>query len=192
MFKEFLKLDESEDHFLTWFGNSKVVDEEGNPKSVHHGTATQFTSFKTDPHEFNTLWAGDPGVGMLGPFFSESEDNATAFSRLAGNRVSGGQQSKPRVLKVFLRIENPKKFRTLKGAHDDMKEFAAREGILPERGMPNVEAARKLAALYKEWLITQGIDGLTFMEGPPGFRGSTARNKSRVWVTFRNDQIKLA
>lgn len=31
--------------FKQWFGNSKVVDEEGNPKIVYHGSNAKFTRF---------------------------------------------------------------------------------------------------------------------------------------------------
>lgn len=33
-------------NFWEWFGNSKIVDENGNPKIVYHGTDNKFDIFK--------------------------------------------------------------------------------------------------------------------------------------------------
>lgn len=37
-----------EKNFAEWFGDSKVVDEEGKPKTVHHGSKADFDTFRVD------------------------------------------------------------------------------------------------------------------------------------------------
>lgn len=54
--------------FKKWFGDSKIIDADGNPKVMYHGTARDITAFKpkqagaiflTDDPEFAGIFAGD-------------------------------------------------------------------------------------------------------------------------------------
>jgi hypothetical protein len=81
-FNEFIK--ESNDNNLeNWFGNSKVVDHDGDPLEVYHGTQQTFTEFRS-PVEFNAT----PGF-----YFSNSLDHASDYGHF--------------IHKVYLKIENP-------------------------------------------------------------------------------------
>lgn len=83
------------DNFYNWFGNSKVVDKEGNPIICYHGTAKGgFVEF-------------EPKIGYkgkskqqvdLGSHFSIDKDYAVGY---AGNKKNS------KVYESFLRIENP-------------------------------------------------------------------------------------
>ena len=68
--------------FKRWFGESKVVDADGNPLVVYHGSKRNFRIFE---EQFN---ANEPGF-----FFTESENYAKSY----------GQKIK----KVFLSLKNP-------------------------------------------------------------------------------------
>jgi len=65
--------------FKRWFGDSKVVDANGDPQVVYHGTFTEFDRFQTPA------------------FFTEEADAASAYA--------GGQS--PNVVPSYLRIKNP-------------------------------------------------------------------------------------
>jgi len=73
--------------FKDWFGDSKVVDEDGNPKVVYHGTKADFEALS--PEKIDT-----PRFGW-GFYFSD--DPATAH-----NMGEGG-----RTIPVYLSIKNP-------------------------------------------------------------------------------------
>ena len=74
--------------------NTKVVDEEGNPKVVYHGTSNEpFTEFK---REFIGT-ATDIGYSGKGFYFSPSKVNAGSYLRHSGNDL----------MAVFLNIKNP-------------------------------------------------------------------------------------
>lgn len=45
--------------FKTWFGDSKVVDENGEPLVVYHGTRKPFTEFKRDYSAQGVFWFSD-------------------------------------------------------------------------------------------------------------------------------------
>lgn len=46
--QEFLNERRRENYFLEWFGNSKVVDKDGKPLVVYHGSQTEFKKFFGD------------------------------------------------------------------------------------------------------------------------------------------------
>ncbi|MEI7510509.1 MAG: hypothetical protein WCJ62_13720, partial [Flavobacterium sp.] len=83
--------------FLNWFGDwindpdnaSKVVDENGEPLVVYHGTNNNFTEFNLERVGSNV----DYGMWGSGFYFSPSK----SFSKHYGNKI----------LKLFLNIRNP-------------------------------------------------------------------------------------
>ncbi len=79
--------------FRRWFGDSKVVDENGKPKVVYHGTDGDFDTFSEE------FYGEATGVGDLGEgfYFTDRPDIASDF---AG-------QSSPSVMPVYLDIKNP-------------------------------------------------------------------------------------
>lgn len=74
--------------FKKWFGESKVVDDAGEPLRVFHGTASNFDEFKT---------SGDGGI-----YFGSSPDLANEYAEIHGRWKGGTVSIKP----VYLRIEN--------------------------------------------------------------------------------------
>jgi hypothetical protein len=57
--------------FKRWFGDSKIVDEDGNPKVMYHGTARDITEFK--PKQANAIFVTE-NAGFADHFTSASED----------------------------------------------------------------------------------------------------------------------
>jgi len=76
--------------FKKWFGKSKVVDDQGKPLVVYHGT-------RADIKVFNM---GDEG----GTFFTTSPENASEY---AGGWGEIGQTEGGNVMPVYLSIKNP-------------------------------------------------------------------------------------
>jgi ADP-Ribosyltransferase in polyvalent proteins/Large polyvalent protein associated domain 22 len=79
--------------FWKWFGDSKVVDEEGRPLVVYHGTTATFDQFKTDGR-----WKTE-GAGA---FFSS--DPAVASTYVAPQ--SGDTDPQPQIYPVYLALDN--------------------------------------------------------------------------------------
>ena len=59
--------------FKEWFGKSKVVDEEGKPLVVYHGTDSDFTVFDMDKTRSN--------MDIRGAFFSPYEDESVGYGK---------------------------------------------------------------------------------------------------------------
>ena len=80
--------------FKNWFGDSKVIDENGEPLIVYHATGSDFDEFDTS----------NPKKGKLGigAYFTPNMKKANVFSTLATLKGKS-----PFTMPVFLRIANP-------------------------------------------------------------------------------------
>jgi len=75
--------------FKKWFGDSKVVDKEGRPLRVYHGTTKNFTAFRKQPKRGN--------------FFTSEPVGADSYTHGDGGNI------KP----VYLSLKNPAKYEDL-------------------------------------------------------------------------------
>jgi SPP1 gp7 family putative phage head morphogenesis protein len=88
----------SSSEFKAWFKNSKVVDSDGKPLIVYHGTTSEFTEFK-------------PNTGiasldeMLGAHFAEDSTLSESFLQ---DRATGGFKTGGHIKPVYLSIQNPR------------------------------------------------------------------------------------
>lgn len=106
-------------NFINWFGDwindptnaSKVVDENGEPMVVYHGTNNTFTTFKRD------LNPEDEGVYGKGLYFASWREYSKEYGK--------------RIMPVFLNIRNPKYMQ-----HDDFsdygKEIIGNDGVIAD------------------------------------------------------------
>lgn len=81
-----VEITETNDNFKKWFGNSKVVDENGKPLAVYHGWNKEFEEFILQDKDVK---------GVKCAFFSSDINTAASYSEF-GN-----------VRDFYLRIENP-------------------------------------------------------------------------------------
>ncbi len=86
--------------FATWFGNSKVVDHDGRPLMVFHGTADEVTAF--DPDKVG--WRHVDVEAGAAFFFSSDVETASWYAESAGKQKGSGAN----VMPVFLSLQNPK------------------------------------------------------------------------------------
>jgi len=95
------------DEFKKWFGDSKVVDENGDPLVVYHGTAVDFDTFKKSRKKSGNAYDRDSSVGM---FFSSDPEQADYFAFIKASekkKVAFSAPTGQRVMPVYLNIENP-------------------------------------------------------------------------------------
>ncbi len=89
--------------FKRWFGNSKVVDKNGKPLIVYHGTGSEFVQFDLQKSGDNF---GETSEGLF--FFTNKrdgyQDSAADYAKRA---IENGGTAK--VLEVYLSIEKPLK-----------------------------------------------------------------------------------
>jgi len=150
--------------FKRWFGDSKVVDADGEPLVVYHGTRTSFDSFKLGEGLVTDF--GRYGKGF---YFTPDTRYANAYTRNA----PGGN-----VMPVFLSIKNPYFF-----TGSESQELFRKLGGGPEPTDMGSEAGKRWANAIRAGLEAMGHDG--FADAKP------ARFASEI-VAFKNTQIKSA
>lgn len=85
--------------FKRWFGESKVVDKQGAPKILYHGTGEDFTSFDQGRSGSSTRHSTAP----LGIFMTGDRDTAQAYA----DKASDGMPGYARVMQLYAAIRNP-------------------------------------------------------------------------------------
>ena len=182
--------------FQRWFAGSKVVNQDGSPRVVYHGTkAPDFSEFGAD-----TVGSQSGNVGIFGRGFYFAD--AKTASDYAGNR---NQRNGPggRVLPVYLALTNPfiwdeswplETFRTfvkgLRGA--DMRDAEAadarslRHSSGYESRVSTVQSVIESVGIdrFTELLKANGYDGV--MMGTPGI----GFGRASEYVAFFPNQIK--
>lgn len=166
--------------FKEWFGKSKVIDSDKKPLSVFHGTTGDFSVFKTNPLQKQSI--NGLGFNAIGSCFSESRDNAASYPF----HMKLDEVNKRKVIQVYLSIQNPKKYRSIHSLIRDMNEFYTENDIY-YIGF-NTKMALNSVEQFKRHLKKQGYDGITYLEGPSY---NIRKNKARVWVAFEPEQIKI-
>jgi ribosomal protein S18 acetylase RimI-like enzyme len=167
--------------FKKWFGDSKVVDENGQPLVVYHGTLVRSMGNDADMGDitaFDRMFSTRvrrPSIDTVGSWFSTNpgEGGAEMYS---GN-IPGSV-----IYPVYLSIKNPQvttfqlmtsRARKLHNGKDDGRPIGAEE----------VEA-------YRTWLKSMGKDGIKIESS--GNQGSTEFDNQVAWIALEPEQIKSA
>jgi hypothetical protein len=170
--------------FKAWFGDSKVVDEHGQPKVVYHGTRAMIhPDFAFDPKRKGvSTFIGIP-VEVLrhGFFFTEDKEFANSFAFANGT-----------VLEVYLSIKNPLHMLPTGVAKEDIEKLVAqgvdRKWLEHYAGDP-VSTYEAFDEADGEWFAecihNAGFDGVCMHEQDP-----ETKNTHTVWIAFRPNQIK--
>lgn len=185
--------------FKKWFGDSKVVDAEGRPLVVYHGTKNPPTKFAKSRTGSASSFLGDYKVERFGIFAAED-------SALAEEYASQGENPTDQaIMPVFMSIKNP--LDTVGENYTDWK-WSQIEKAAKELGADNPYAvARHIGdlwgrgALWKLFDVDEhndpawniklfrkaGWDGMRISERSEGDVQNTA-----AWVAFEPTQIKSA
>lgn len=149
--------------FKRWFGDSKVVDAEGKPLVVYHGTASDFSSFSKT--------AEPKHIPLPGFYFTPHVAWADRFAESAGSEfrddegfIAGTMGAN--VIPVYLSLQNPLDI--------DLTE------IDKKRNVPASEVERVLKKAQKD-----GFDGAII-------RGWSDGSGPIQYVAFYPEQIKSA
>ncbi len=154
--------------FKRWFKDSKVVDANGLPLVVYHGTGADITEFK-DVELRN------------GFYFADSPEYADLFAE--------GESAN--ILPVYLSIQNPADMRG--EISFDMQVALRKAGYsrVADLRFANPRSRWKFFdgdSALREALEASGYDGARLVEPDPGAVG----NGTTSWVAFRPEQIKSA
>lgn len=176
--------------FQNWFGESKVLDDTGNPLVMYHGTK------KTENGEAFTIfdtYSSQYGLFGQGSYF-------TADPSVASSYTKKGKGDAPTVYPVYLSIKNPidmdakanpdlwkRYFPDAEDLHDGGETneswFRAVEEFYEQERVPDYEAAEAIQG----GLMEMGYDGITHIGGG---RASQSEVRHRVYIAFDPEQVK--
>ena len=185
--------------FRNWFGDSKVVDSDGKPLVVYHGTKNAPTEFAKKRTGYASTFLGDYEVERHGIFAAESHELAEEYAN------QGEKPTNQTVMPLYLRIEDP--LDTVDGQYTDglwnrIEKAAETLGAeSPYRTARHIGDLWSRGELWKmfdadenqdpTWNIAllkeAGFDGMRIYERSEGDVGNTA-----AWVAFDPTQIKSA
>lgn len=186
--------------FKDWFGDSKVIDADGNPLVVYHGTSNS---------GFNEFDAYGSNYGLFGKGVYVTDD-----PEIASSYTKKGRGTSPGVYQLFLSIKNPidmdapADLSKWKKAFDNTPEgidyYAFGDPEDADYGskvFKNEKAYRVLEDAYEgigyqsdeaaqeiqDALRDMGYDGITHIGGG---RVKSEGKKHRVFIAFDPEQIK--
>lgn len=87
--------------FWRWFGDSQVVDGQGRPAVMYHGTNAQFNAFMMNAGTRSKMVSDWPAA-----YFSNQQDSAAGIARM----VTATEGGAPNVMAVYLKADRPAKF----------------------------------------------------------------------------------
>ena len=184
--------------FRKWFGDSKVVDADGNPLVVYHGTRASFSVFDADI---------GPDRGGLLAFFSESPKFGAMYSKQGSEEYVEGSN----VMPVYLAIQRPFDYRVHWKAAGDYYEFAGGpqdsweldrlaadhyrvlEEELTDRQRERYGAAQFVKQVKSGSWLPLEIPSFVMYLREQGFDGLRMREMRSVnWGVFEPTQVKSA
>ena len=178
--------------FKKWFGNSKVVNADGTPKVMYHGTPNgNFDTFKKGAN-----------------YFTENEQYADRYQNPSASSISTGKVvDNPTTHAVYIKMEKPFDTRDSKAREIFEDEFLNQDGGYDEEGeetehswvsngtelnentgLPDWTDAEDLYHFIKD--KGYDYDGIIVDEGADGGYGSTVINRGVAYVTFEPNQVK--
>lgn len=119
--------------FKRWFGDSKVVDAEGRPLVVYHGTRGDFDTF-----DAGRQGQSDFGASGRGFYFSQDPGSANLYANLSPG------EGAPNIMPVYVALQNP-------------YEMGA---LLPQDEAQSTLLTERLKAEGYDGIIVRGADGV--------------------------------
>ncbi len=152
-------------YFKKWFGDSKVVDKNGKPLVVYHGTENNFRIFK------NTGKSRQIGANV-GFFFTDSQNMAKQYANDA------------RVMDVYLSLKNP----LIVEPNSVIEIFGEKIEITDAFDFFTQLDIRQSEQETKEELLKLGYDGIILRD--TNVDTPFMKDIHDVYVAFDNTQIK--
>jgi len=159
--------------FKSWFGNSKVVNSQGKPLRVYHGTNADFSSF--DPKKSGTKSNTGAPEGTF--FFTNKPDVASSYTIKWQGDFSQTPHDNSNTMPVYLSMKSPLKLNAkgdnwrnviYNGEYRDINEI-----------LELIKNSGKYDGLIVSNVIDKGV-------------GNVSSKNSTTYVVFKPTQIKSA
>jgi hypothetical protein len=164
--------------FKRWFDDSKVVDNEGRPLVLYHGTNADFSTFKVS----------DIGI-HFGPISAAEKriaDKDYWRKQLAGKGETVSEAEPQIIIPTYLSIKNPIRMKDVGDwANEDAVSDLIAEMVADDESFAAAYDAADIGdGIVAETLQRMGYDGIVYNNIGEGGGDS--------WIAFRPEQIKSA
>jgi hypothetical protein len=192
-------------NFKKWFGNSKVVDAQGKPLVVYHGTNQPIDKFDSTRRGASTA----NSTARKGFFFTSDKDESSDYADMAASRVIANIKDHEKKTAMLLKqLEQAEKVRNwdlvdkLTNELENHEINATREGEIGANVLPVYLSIQnpKIVNVNGEFNIGQvsgaidaakkeGNDGVILIDIKDSPKGNI---RSTHYVVFKPTQIKSA
>jgi hypothetical protein len=149
-------------HFKAWFGDSKIVDADGQPQVMYHGTLGDFKSFDKQRAQVEGNW----GAGFY--FTNDSED-------MSHNYAGHGPDAENKIESMADEIEGQDDF---EGDHDEARRRAEKLMAIQHEGAA-IPVFLKMEKPFKV-----GGKGETFLDYDSGYNPETEEEGTQSGKAF--------
>jgi hypothetical protein len=182
--------------FKAWFGDSKVVDDEGDPLVVYHGTRGEaLEAFDPEATGKTTVLFSVFDVHRQGFYFAEDESFAKTFAEQGGRRGGGT------VMPLYLSIQKPLDVSSdrMTGPSWQVVSDLAKRAAEIDPSITNPRYFAEIAGTERFWeALDTEEGGAAFVQaareaGYDGFRMTEKDDNgadTTVWVALDSTQIK--
>jgi len=158
--------------FRAWFGDSKVVDENGAPLVVYHGTGADITAF--DEGAVGANFGDEAGFYFTNNTRHSEGGNGKVYEDMtSAGAYAKNAEGAPNIMPVYVALQNPK---IIEGRSDG-------GGVLSLIETPTYSAGQALLDALDE-----GFDGIIVRDMATTFNGQP----ETVVIASRPEQIKSA
>ena len=158
--------------FRAWFGDSKVVDENGQPLVVYHGTGADITAF--DEGAVGANFGDEAGFYFTNNTRHSEGGNGKVYEDMtSAGAYAKNAEGAPNIMPVYVALQNPK---IIEGRSDG-------GGVLSLIETPTYSAGQALLDALDE-----GFDGIIVRDTAATFNGQP----ETVVIASRPEQIKSA
>ena len=169
------------DNFKSWFGESKAVNQNGEPLLLYHGTNSRFTKFAS---KGKGMWLSSEPLYARG--YSKPTNKLDDIA--PSGKVFGG--SIDRVIPAYIRAENPADF-----GNTDLSFEEALPNVSSKLDIPAIELKsvwKKVGKPEKLWQVVNSSEMVDLLKKHGYDSIKAIESTAPTWAVFESNQIKSA
>jgi hypothetical protein len=159
--------EQAADNFARWFEGSQVVDENGQPLKLYHGTRANFDTF-----DLGKSGQSNGGISKIGVWMTPEEQIAKEFS----NTWYGGDN--PRVMQMYVDMKNPKVYKSVDNTKALKKIESDIDNVNNKMQKINSKLSNSELSQLRGFMQYDDYDEIAKMYG---YSPETAKNAKDYW-----------
>ena len=169
------------DNFKSWFGESKAVNQDGEPLLLYHGTDSRFTKFASDG---KAMWLSTELLYAR----EYSKPIKKSDEKVPSGKVFGG--SIDRIIPAYIRAENPADFGNTHLSFEEALSDVSSKLDIPANELKSVW--EKVGKPEKLWQVVNSSEMVDLLKEHGYDSIKAIEDTAPTWAVFESNQIKSA